>query len=43
MGLTSWRGQRIRKPDVSVAKNYLNQEELQALNDLMEQYLLWIW
>ncbi|MDR2927596.1 MAG: virulence RhuM family protein [Cytophagaceae bacterium] len=40
MGLTSWRGQRIRKPDVSVAKNYLNQEELQALNDLVEQYLL---
>ena len=40
MGLTSWRGQRIRKPDVTIAKNYLNQEELQALNDLVEQYLL---
>jgi len=40
MGLTNWRGQRIRKPDVTVAKNYLNKEELQALNDLVEQYLL---
>jgi len=40
MGLTNWRGQRIRKPDVSIAKNYLNKEELQALNDLVEQYLL---
>jgi hypothetical protein len=40
MGLTSWRGQRIRKPDVTVAKNYLDKEELQALNDLVEQYLL---
>jgi hypothetical protein len=40
MGLTSWRGQRIRKPDVSIAKNYLNLEEISALNDLVEQYLL---
>ena len=40
MGLTNWRGQRIRKPDVTIAKNYLNTEELQALNDLVEQYLL---
>ena len=40
MGLTNWRRQRIRKPDVIIAKNYLNKEELQALNDLVEQYLL---
>jgi hypothetical protein len=40
MGLTNWRGERIRKPDVTIAKNYLNKEELQALNDLVEQYLL---
>jgi len=40
MGLTNWRGQRIRKPDVTIAKNYLDAEELQALNDLVEQYLL---
>ena len=40
MGLTNWRGQRIRKPDVTIAKNYLNKKELQALNDLVEQYLL---
>ena len=40
MGLTNWRGKRIRKPDITIAKNYLNKEELQALNDLVEQYLL---
>jgi hypothetical protein len=40
MGLTSWRGVRIRKPDVIIAKNYLNKDEIQALNDLTEQYLL---
>ncbi|MCL2844548.1 MAG: virulence RhuM family protein [Chitinivibrionia bacterium] len=40
MGLTSWRGQRIRKSDVAVAKNYLEKQELQALNDLVEQYLV---
>ncbi|MDW7681771.1 MAG: RhuM family protein, partial [bacterium] len=32
MGLTSWRGDRARKADVSVAKNYLNEDELRALN-----------
>jgi hypothetical protein len=40
MGLTTWEGARIRKADVSVAKNYLNQEELRALNNLAEQYLI---
>ena len=40
MGLTSWRGEKIRKADVSIAKNYLNEEELKALNNLVEQYLL---
>ena len=28
MGLSTWEGARIRKADVSVAKNYLNEEEL---------------
>ena len=40
MGLTNWEGGRIRKTDVAVAKNYLNEEELRALNNLVEQYLL---
>ncbi len=40
MGLTTWEGSRIRKADVSVAKNYLNEEELRALNNLAEQYLI---
>lgn len=40
MGLTTWVGARIRKADVSVAKNYLNEEELRALNNLAEQYLI---
>ena len=40
MGLTNWSGARIRKSDVSVAKNYLTEEELRALNNLAEQYLV---
>ncbi|MHB1591946.1 MAG: virulence RhuM family protein [Sulfuricella sp.] len=40
MGLTAWEGARIRKADVGIAKNYLNEEELRALNNLAEQYLI---
>jgi hypothetical protein len=40
MGLTNWRGEKIRKLDVATAKNYLNENELQALNNLTEQYLV---
>jgi hypothetical protein len=40
MGLTSWQGARIRKTDVSIAKNYLQEDELRALNNLAEQYLI---
>ncbi len=40
MGLTSWRGAKVRKQDVGIAKNYLSEEELLALNSLVEQYLL---
>ena len=40
MGLTSWRGAKVRKQDVGIAKNYLNEEEILALNSLVEQYLL---
>ena len=40
MGLTNWRGSKVRKQDVTIAKNYLNEEELAALNNLVEQYLV---
>lgn len=39
MGLTSWRGEKVRKADVSVAKNYLTQEELDTLNRIVTIYL----
>jgi len=40
MGLTNWRGGKVRKTDVSIAKNYLSADELAALNNLVEQYLV---
>lgn len=39
MGLTTWRGERLRKSDVTVAKNYLNEEELSDLNRIVTMYL----
>lgn len=39
MGLTSWSGAKIRKHDVTVAKNYLLLDEIKQLNLLVEQYL----
>lgn len=39
MGLTSWQGEKIRKSDVGIAKNYLNEAELSQLNLLVEQFL----
>ena len=39
MGLTSWTGGTPRKSDVSVAKNYLNADELDALNRIVTAYL----
>jgi hypothetical protein len=39
MGLTYWKGSRIRKSDVFIAKNYLSEEELSNLNLLVSQYL----
>ncbi len=41
MGMTNWRGDKVRKYDVVIAKNYLNEEELAALNNLVEQYLIY--
>jgi hypothetical protein len=40
MGLTNWRGAKVRKEDVAIAKNYLAEPELAALNNLVEQYLV---
>lgn len=40
MGLTAWRGTKVRKQDVGIAKNYLNEQEILTLNNLVEQYLL---
>jgi len=40
MGLTNYRGAKVRKQDVTIAKNYLNEDELAALNNLVEQYLI---
>jgi hypothetical protein len=40
MGLTNWRGVKVRKQDVGIAKNYLTEQELRALNNLVEQYLI---
>lgn len=40
MGLTNWRGAKVRKQDIIIAKNYLNEPELAALKNLVEQYLV---
>lgn len=39
MALTSWKGGRVRKMDVVVAKNYLNAEELDQLNRIVGMFL----
>jgi hypothetical protein len=39
MGLTSWAADRPRKSDVAIAKNYLNAEEIDALNRIVTAYL----
>ncbi|MEK7361763.1 MAG: RhuM family protein, partial [Pseudomonadota bacterium] len=33
-------GAKVRKDDVAIAKNYLSEPELAALNNLVEQYLI---
>jgi hypothetical protein len=35
MALTAWRGKIVRKQDVIIAKNYLNEDELDTLNRLV--------
>lgn len=39
MALTSWRGSRVRKQDVIIAKNYLNADEIDTLNRLVVIFL----
>ena len=35
MGVTNFRGEKVRKQDVVIAKNYLDENELSALNNLV--------
>ncbi len=39
MGLISWEGKRIKKSDSEIAKNYLSEQELDALNKIVTAYL----
>jgi len=39
MGLTSWKGARVRQADVVVAKNYLQQGEIGQLNRMVNMWL----
>ena len=39
MGLTVWQGSRVRKGDVTVAKNYLNRGEIEELDRIVVMYL----
>lgn len=39
MGLTSCKGDRVQAADVTVAKNYLSEDEIASLNRIVDQYL----
>lgn len=39
MGLTVWSGKEIKRSDVEVAKNYLDDKEIDALNKIVTAYL----
>jgi hypothetical protein len=39
MGLTSWKGGAVRKGDVTVAKNYLSEHEIDELNRIVVMFL----
>ena len=39
MGLISWKGEAVRKADVVIAKNYLNEREMDSLNRIVGMYL----
>lgn len=39
MGLTSFKGAKVRKSDVTIAKNYLHKDEIENLNRIVTMYL----
>lgn len=39
MGLTTWKGNKVRKADITIAKNYLNEKEMKSLNRIVTMYL----
>lgn len=39
MGLTSFKGEEVGKGDVTIAKNYLKQQEIQELNRIVSMWL----
>lgn len=39
MGLTTWKGDRVRKGDVTISKNYLTADEMSDLNRLTTMFL----
>ncbi len=38
-GLLSWKGKKVRKQDILIAKNYLNEDEIDTLNRLVVIFL----
>ncbi|USD65298.1 virulence RhuM family protein [Vibrio sp. SCSIO 43136] len=39
MGLTSYKGEEVRKSDVTIAKNYLHEDEIKELNRIVNMWL----
>ena len=39
MGLTTWKGGEVRKTDVTTAKNYLKEDEVEGLNRIVTMWL----
>ena len=39
MGLTAFKGAKVRKADVTIAKNYMTREEISTLNLIVNMYL----
>jgi len=35
MGLTTWKGDKVRKGDITVAKSYLTEKEIKSLNRIV--------
>jgi hypothetical protein len=38
MGLTNFKGEQVTKKDTEIAKNYLNEQELKVLNNIVSGY-----